>query len=360
MRPSPSYFSFLTRRLSSRPQYTGPSFAFDIDGVLLRGGSPLPAGRAALHLLADRERRSWRAPVAFLTNGGGHTEAERATRLSSMFDVPVNEGQIVLAHTPMRTYVERYNALENQNIVTVGPIACADVARSYGFKRAISSERLAQNMQGVTPFSNYSHLPELTSEEKEVASMKTAAVFVMADSRDWGRDIQVLVDILLSDGSLDRNTTDEQVVDLYFSNPDITFPNEYRIPRLAGGSFRTALDAIFKKVSGGRQLRAVQFGKPFAPNYQLAENVLRMQAHNLGYCGSRDLTSIFAVGDNPLSDIQGANVRGKPWVSVLVRTGNFSGEDNDIEHPANIVMDDVHLAVKHVLKQAVYSLNSTG
>lgn len=340
----------LHRRLHSLPRYTGPSFAFDIDGVLSRGGTPLSAGRSALHLLYSHSTTSWRAPVAFLTNGGGHTESARATSLSSMFDVPVRESQVVLAHSPMRAYADTYNKRNDTCVVTVGPPECAHVAKMYGFERVIDVERLAQASAPAVPFARFAHLRELSQREKEVARMQVAAVFVMADSRDWGRDVQMLVDILASDGSRNRPPVEEQVVDLYFSNPDITFPNEYHLPRLAGGAFRVALDAVFERVTG-RKLRAVQFGKPHDPNYELAEQVLRTQAERLGFCGESALHRVYAVGDNPLSDVRGANARGGPWVSVLVRTGNFKGE-NDEQNPAHVVLDDVQAAVQLAFERA--------
>jgi ribonucleotide monophosphatase NagD (HAD superfamily) len=55
------------------------------------------------------------------------------------------------------------------------------------------------------------------------------------------------------------------------------------------------------------------------------------------------------VGDNPKSDVAGANSMGRPWQSVLVRTGVFQGE-NDREHPADVVVDDVAEAVSFALK----------
>ena len=44
------------------------------------------------------------------------------------------------------------------------------------------------------------------------------------------------------------------------------------------------------------------------------------------------------VGDNPASDVRGANRAGPPWVSVLVRTGVFSGPPgaNSEEEPAQV------------------------
>lgn len=45
------------------------------------------------------------------------------------------------------------------------------------------------------------------------------------------------------------------------------------------------------------------------------------------------------MGDNPFSDIQGANAYG--FSSILVRTGVFRGKDNHAEHPATTVQADV-------------------
>ena len=40
------------------------------------------------------------------------------------------------------------------------------------------------------------------------------------------------------------------------------------------------------------------------------------------------------IGDNPKSDIRGANGFGGIWKSVLVRSGIFQGKENDEEDPA--------------------------
>lgn len=63
--------------------------------------------------------------------------------------------------------------------------------------------------------------------------------------------------------------------------------------------------------------------------------------------------AIYAVGDNPKADTAGAleaQRRGRPYVSMLVRTGVFqSGKTNDEEFPADVVVDDVDAAVQSAL-----------
>lgn len=350
LRPVANNTSILTRLYrkfssSSPPTFTGPAFAFDIDGVLIRGGNVIPAAKPALHSLYDFSNSRWRVPVAFITNGGGFTEEARASRLSELFEVPVVSEMMVLAHSPLRQLRETYNKLGA--VVTVGGAKCSHVARSYGFTNVIDTEAIAAISPKSTPFSRLDHI-EVTEQDIEAAKKPVVAVFVMSDSRDWGRDIQILVDLLLSDGSPNRSRSGEQVVDVFFSNPDIVFPNEYHIPRLAGGTFCLALKAVYERLAGS-PLRYIQYGKPHSPNYHLADSVLREQVHKLGFCVKTPLPAVYAIGDNPPSDVRGANAHGKPWVSVLVRTGNFEGENDEIDK-AQLVLDNVNDAVKFGLQ----------
>lgn len=340
---------------AARPRYTGPAFIFDIDGVLLLSSSPLPAGRAALSALYNKREARWEAPVAFLTNGGGTTESARADALTAALGVPVAAAQVVLAHSPMSAYVARYNAAKDAAVAVVGPEGCADVARAYGFERVVELASVGQADPLATPFVTYRG-PRLPPRERAAAGMPIAAVVCMADSRNWNRDLQLLCDLLASDGgpAAARRPAplDAQPVDLYFSNPDLTFPNGYHTPRLAGGAFRVALEAVYRKVHPGRELRAVQWGKPHAPNYQHAEDALREQLAKMGYCDRSNLEAIYGIGDNHQSDIAGANRRGPPWQSVLVRTGNFTGDSDEAhEDRAHWIVDDAHVAVRTALER---------
>lgn len=58
------------------------AFAFDIDGVLIRGGRPIPEAIEAMKLLNGENEYGIKVPYIFVTNGGGKTEAERCVQLS--------------------------------------------------------------------------------------------------------------------------------------------------------------------------------------------------------------------------------------------------------------------------------------
>ena len=75
------------------------AFAFDIDGVLLHGKTPIGGAVEALKLLLAKPRgggfsetSGWRLPVAFLTNGGGVTEQAKAEELTDLLRLPASGG----------------------------------------------------------------------------------------------------------------------------------------------------------------------------------------------------------------------------------------------------------------------------
>ncbi|KAA8496564.1 putative CDP-alcohol phosphatidyltransferase class-I family protein [Porphyridium purpureum] len=352
-----------------------PAFAFDIDGVLQRGGSKLAAGIEAMRALHDSETGLPRVPLVFLTNGGGHTEHARAQKLSRMFDIQVREEQIILSHTPMRNLAPKYNALKDKSVLCVGRRECARVAAYYGFERPISSEDLGFMYQSSTPLSQYDEQKRRINSEqgiignddafahvfapeylRETANLGVASIFVMHDSADWGRDIQLISDIVLTEESLPSRLVDpsvpvtpllgEQRVDVYFSNPDFIWPNEVQHPRYGQGAFRIALCAVYRELTR-RELVYEQFGKPQAIQYR---EVTRRLTHQL--CRGQTISHIYAIGDNPAADVRGANGAGKEFVSVLVRTGCFQGDDeNDSNDPAHIVVPDALHAVREALRR---------
>lgn len=61
---------------------------------------------------------------------------------------------------------------------------------------------------------------------------------------------------------------------------------------------------------------------------------------------------MYAVGDNPKSDVRGANSAGNIWRSILVCTGVYKGgvDSNDEQDPAHYVVEGVGEAVDTVFR----------
>ena len=206
---------------------------------------------------------------------------------------------------------------------------------------------------------------------------KVDAIFVFNDPRDWGLDMQIIVDVLLSSqgvigtksskndrGDLpNRGYQQDGQPPLYFSNPDLVWASAYHLPRLGQGGFREALEGVWAAISGGPskgvELKKTVIGKPSHVTYEYAERqLLRNRSKFFGDREDCPLKKVYMVGDNPESDIRGANnyrsCYGSHWHSILVRTGVYNGGTPSYE-PRTIV-DNVQKAVECGLRTSKWPI----
>lgn len=150
-------------------------------------------------------------------------------------------------------------------------------------------------------------------------SLKIDAIFVYNDPRDWGLDISIIVDCLLSHqgimGTLSAKNDDPSLPNrgyqqdgqppLYFSNPDLWFAAEYALNRFGQGGFRAALEGVWNTVTGGHDkgvdLARTVIGKPSREMYLYAEKCLRAHREVLYGPAAQELPlqEVYMVGDNP-------------------------------------------------------------
>jgi len=123
----------------------------------------------------------------------------------------------------------------------------------------------------------------------------------------------------------------------------LIWSTDFPAPRLGQGAFKIALDSLYKTLTG-HDLKSTSFGKPHGATYQFAEQVLASLEPESHQPNRR---RVYAIGDNPAADIQGAN--GYGWTSVLVRTGVFTGKGNSSDFPADIVCENVEEAVESII-----------
>lgn len=92
------------RTLSSAATSASPvpfAVAFDIDGVLVRGGNQIPGAGRVLEYLVEAQSNpnvARRVPFVFLTNGGGCMEDAKSHEMSDVFfpelPVPIRPSQV--------------------------------------------------------------------------------------------------------------------------------------------------------------------------------------------------------------------------------------------------------------------------
>ena len=114
-------------------------------------------------------------------------------------------------------------------------------------------------------------------------------------------------------------------------------------------------------------------GKPSSLTYTFAEKRLKSYRHDLVHQAGggqengeqlSELKKVYMIGDNPESDIMGANnyrsPHGTEWVSVLVKTGVYRGEEEggryDFEArpelKPKVIVDDVKQAIDWALRDS--------
>lgn len=330
--------------------------------------------------------------------------------------------QLVQSHTPFAAMAP---GLRGKTVLVVGGEgdACRKVAEGYGFDSVVTPGDLLAAYPEIWPFSApfregyYSSfarpLPKPiatgTAGESLAEKLKIDAIFVYNDPRDWGLDATVILDTLLSSqgyiGTLSAKNGDATLPNhgylqdgqppLYFSNPDLWWASAYHQSRLGQGGFREAFFGLWSAATQGRAelphvsgppevsapedspSKAISttpttpggvtvFGKPTQAAYEFAE--ARLRAHRKALFGPTQLIGlndplrrVYMVGDNPASDIAGANgyvsPHGSEWTSILVRTGVWrGGEGKEGETPAllrpKVVKDDVWEAVQWAVEAA--------
>lgn len=329
------------RQLSKNADF---AFVFDIDGVLLRGKKPIQGATTALELL---ERR--RVPYMLLTNGGGVTETERTQFISDVLGVKISPRQLVQSHTPMRAYIGQWD-----RVMVVG--GDGDSARKcaleYGFKDVVMPQDLVRATPGISPHNQWSQefLQRYALPNVDLAK-PVDAVLVFNDLRDMGTDVQVICDLLNSDHGfigtrrVQRDGVGEEpAIPIIFSNNDFVWAADYPLPRFGQGALRMMVETLYL-AQNGCDLRSKILGKPFVSQYQFAAKALGE------WSGGHGLGAVYMVGDNPASDIDGANRIG--WRSLLVRTGVYSDGD-DVPagmRPTEGTFDSVLDAVQHIVGQ---------
>ncbi|KAL0486592.1 CDP-alcohol phosphatidyltransferase class-I family protein [Acrasis kona] len=327
---------------------------FDIDGVLIRGKKKIKGATESLIRLQEA-----RIPFAFLTNGGGVLESVKTKQLMDILNeeqakkIELSPEHMILSHSPMKALLDKHRG---DKILIIGDHDSAKVAREYGFTNAVGvKDFFHQNPHIHAKSANKVKMSTIEQSVKEYEENNLTqpfkAVFVMHDPEDFGRDLQICMDVLLSRGSPGSPFhLDDQEVDLYMSNPDLLYSGTYSTPRFGQGLFKLCLQSVYKEMNK-RDLRLNQFGKPEKVTYEFAEKKLEKIASELGY---NKVDVIYAVGDNPAADVRGANNAGHHYQSVLVRTGVFSSpESNDRADPAKHVVQDVNEFVDKLINKGL-------
>lgn len=329
------------------------AYAFDIDGVLIKGGDVIPEAIEAMKVLNGDNEYGVKVPYIFVTNGGGKTEAERCLQLSKQLELEISPGQFICGHTPMREMAEKY-----KTVLVVGGEGdkCRKVAEGYGFKDVITPGDIILDNSATTPFRQLTEDEKAHSRRRVMSETEIEAIFVFADSRDWAGDQQIILDVLMSkNGRLGtRGSNFDEGPPIFFSHNDIVWATSHEYTRLGMGALRTSIEALYKGLTG-RPLKSVAFGKPQIGTFDFATRLLQQWRKDTHGINSPPDT-VYFVGDTPGSDIRGTNeyndskTADADWYSILVETGVYDKGTEPDFIPRTIV-PNVLDAVKHGMQR---------
>ncbi|KAJ5723307.1 hypothetical protein N7488_001342, partial [Penicillium malachiteum] len=332
------------------------ALAFDIDGVLMRGGKPIPEAIEAMKYINGENPYGIRVPYIFVTNGGGKTEQERCQDLSQQLEIDVSPGQFICGHTPMREMADQYDT-----VLVVGGEGekCRIVAEGYGFKNVITPGDIIKTRHDTTPFRKLTDDELRNSRIVDLDKTQIQAIFVFADSRDWAGDQQIILDCLVSENGYlnQRSETLNEGPPLFFSHNDILWSTSHEHSRIGMGALRASVEALYKAIAE-KDLETIAFGKPQMGTFKFATRLLQewcQKSHGIDKLPS----TVYFFGDTPESDIRGTNdfdkIAENEWFSILVKTGVYQDGTDPRFAPKKIydnVLDGVKFAVEREQQKA--------
>lgn len=268
-------------------------------------------------------------------------------------------------------------------------------ASRYGFSRAVTPADLIHDNASIYPFDRLkdslhsrhrplpdgksaSRIADAYSRDMAADALKIDQILVWNDPRDWSLDIQIIHDLLLSHrgylGTVSDKNGNPSLANngwqqdgqphLWISNLDLVWKTEYPVNRFGTGAFVEALKGVWSAVTGGAELQFEALGKPSQFTYDYAHRRLLDYYSDTGTAvgehartgRQQPLRRVYMIGDNPASDIRGANDfrpdDGTEWVPILVRTGVWrqTASEKEPRHKPAAIVDDVVDAIAWALR----------
>ncbi|CAF2916597.1 unnamed protein product [Rotaria sp. Silwood2] len=277
---------------------------FDVDGVITQGPNPIAVAKPAIQTLIQLN-----VPVVFVSNTC-MLESEKAKQLSSILGVTIHPEQVVLAQTPMRTLTD----FHNKHVLVSGQGQAEEIARMIGFKSITTVEKVCEAFPelDMVDHMNRVRLSEMIRTQGLVHDehfRPIEAIVLLGEPIQWERSLQVIIDLLLTDGntgvvSSDSNTFHDHIL-IIACNRDLVFKAAAGLPRFGHGAFLTCLETLYKNISGNDIKYKAFVGKPYEISYQYAETI----ANKIALAnGQPKVERIYFIGDNPDVDVVGANM----------------------------------------------------
>ncbi|MGH0154496.1 UNVERIFIED_CONTAM: hypothetical protein FKN15_027615 [Acipenser sinensis] len=279
----------------------GFGLLFDIDGVLVRGKTPIPAAKKAFQKLVNPQGQ-FLVPVVFVTNAGNCLRQTKADQLSHILGVPISQDQVMMSHSPLRMF-RKY---QDKCVLVSGQGPVLDIAKNLGFSKVVTIDMLRESFP-LLDMVDHNRRPKILPSS-DVNLPKIDAVILFGEPIRWETNLQLIVDVLLTNGNLGgaHNNQSYPHIPVLACNMDLMWMAEAQSPRFGHGTFLVCLENIYKKITGKDLKYEALMGKPSELTYHYAEYLIRSLAAKREW--RNPIGNLYAIGDNLMTDIYGANL----------------------------------------------------
>uniref|UniRef100_A0A8C6YG10 Haloacid dehalogenase-like hydrolase domain-containing 5 n=1 Tax=Naja naja TaxID=35670 RepID=A0A8C6YG10_NAJNA len=267
-----------------------PTFGilFDIDGVLVRGRTPIPAARKAFQKLLNSQGQLL-VPVVFVTNAGNCLCQKKADQLSHLLEI--SKDQVMMSHSPLRMFRHYHDKC----VLVSGQGPLLDIAKHLGFCQPITIDMLRETYP----------LLDMVDHDRRPKVLVTVILF--GEPVRWETNLQLIIDVLLTSGHPGNPYQRTYPhIPVLACNMDLMWAAEAQSPRFGHGTFMVCLENIYKKITGKELKYEALMGKPSEVTYHYAEYLIRTQASAKQW--KSPIQTLYAIGDNLMTDIYGANL----------------------------------------------------
>ncbi|XP_067934848.1 haloacid dehalogenase-like hydrolase domain-containing 5 [Watersipora subatra] len=277
-------------------------FMFDIDGVFVRGKEVFSHSSEALKLLLDK-KGNFKVPTVFVTNAGNTLRSKKAEQLSERIGVKIHQEQMVMSHSPLKMFQQ----FQNKTVLVSGQGPVREIAQNLGFQKVVTVDNLRRCYPQLDMVDHHNRGHEEEGIDEEYFP-EIEAVILFGEPVRWETNLQLIVDLLMTGGKPDHapSTVPETHIPVLACNMDMVWMAEACMPRFGHGCFLFCLEHLYKKLSGKDLKYTALIGKPSPITYHHAEYCLNEHAKSIGL--KKTISKLYCVGDNPDTDIYGANL----------------------------------------------------
>ncbi|KFO11209.1 Cat eye syndrome critical region protein 5, partial [Balearica regulorum gibbericeps] len=236
----------------------------------------------------------------------------------------VSPEQVILSHSPLRLFSQ----FHHKCMLVAGQGPVEENAQNLGFKHVVTIEALRKAYPLLDMVDQSRRPKELPPPTTGFPTIE--GVILFGEPVRWETSLQLIIDVLLSNGNPGAELQDIPYPHLpvLACNMDLLWMAEAKMPRFGHGTYLLCLENIYKKVTGRELKYEALIGKPSTVTYRYAEYLIKQQAEKQGW--KSPIRRLYAVGDNPMSDVYGANLYNnylnnsvESCESILVCTGVY-------------------------------------